>query len=144
MILYHHYSFISWAPCLGKSNIKTVYFNRMYFFARTPRMPPRVLTSGPKPCWRNYTMLCYAMLCYAMLCYAMLCYAMLVTLYSTPLYSNTQSRLTVSEIPIEKYQTYKSLEASFSLFSSVLSTIYPTHNSAMIWNNYAFVSGFHS
>ena len=36
------------------SSIRTVFSYRKYHNAGTPRMPPRVLASGPKPCRGNY------------------------------------------------------------------------------------------
>ena len=51
LILRHHYPFILYVPCLGNieidPGIQTVYFNCKYYYAGTPRMPPRVLARNP-------------------------------------------------------------------------------------------------
>ena len=67
-VLCHYYPFIPCPPCCGNieifSGTRTEYFNCKYttvncnyYFAETPRAPPRILGSAPKPCGGKNTTL---------------------------------------------------------------------------------------
>ena len=57
-LLRHRYPFSPCAPCLRNfamyPGIQSVYFNCKYYYARTPRIPPRILASGPNRCGGNH------------------------------------------------------------------------------------------